>query len=389
MIQVEKYNSIHDIDEQTWNSIVPSESFFHSYRFIQSIEDAQVEESKFWYLFFHTGSKLVGSAALSAFRISLDLFSGETIRKAVMALRKIIPHFFQIKVLFCGLPISIGKHNLVISDPRYADEIIAGVNREMVGISNEEKIRYLCIKEFDEDLVGGVKPFEDHGFFLIPSLPYVTMDIKWSSFGQFLSSLRCDYRRQIKCNLKKIGWDEPVIEAGKTPRSDRASVTAVLNHDFFSHRKRFFELYKNVMDRANVRLEELNLHFFENLITLMNGDIETISIVNDDDILGYAVISQRGKTMSFVLTGLDYQTLGSCGVYFNLLYSILKLAIDRECTKLDLGQTSYYSKQRIGGKCVKTYFYVKSTNAITHSFLRLCRKFLIPETFVGTYRVFK
>jgi hypothetical protein len=74
MIQVTKYDSIHHIDPQHWNSILHTDDTFHSWQFIRIVEDSKVENSRFLYLLFYKEQQLVASTVLSAFSISLDIF---------------------------------------------------------------------------------------------------------------------------------------------------------------------------------------------------------------------------------------------------------------------------------------------------------------------------
>jgi predicted N-acyltransferase len=374
-LTVKRFQSIHDIQESLWNSINSDNEFFHDHRFIQSIEDAGMNDCKFWYLLFYSGTGPVGSAALSAFKVSLDLFLGAISQKLIRRVRRLFAGFFKIDVLFCGLPISIGKYNLVIADPSYTEDILSALVEEMTGICRDEKIKFMCVKEFYGDRVQTMDRLVEYGFFRAPSLPYVRMPLHWSGFEDYLNALRHTYRRQIKNGLKKMSSASPgpVLILGK--------------RDVCSARQ-FFELYREVMEHAGVQLEILNQSFFEHLFIKMHDHIEILVFQRGSEVLGAALLCPVGKTLTFLLVGLDYSKRDDYDVYFNLIYGIIKIALERGCSELNLGQTSYYIKQRIGGTCIPAYFYLKSLSPPVHSCLKILRKFLFPELNLPIHNVF-
>lgn len=373
MIKAKRFDSIHDIDESLWNSIISKAQFFHDYRFVQAVEEAKIEESRCWYLLFYDGERLVGSAALSAFKVSLDLFLGRTAQKIIRRLRRWFPNLFRIDILFCGLPISIGKHNLVIGDSSYTEEILNSLAGEMEALSRDHGITYMCVKEFCRDHIRDMDGLTAHGFFRAPSLPYVSMAIRWSNFAEYLAALRYTYRRQIKNNLKKMC----------------AGPGLILGSAAICPANRFYELYLQVMAQAGVQLEILNSAFFEHLFIKMPDQFEILTFQQGGEVLGAALLYSHEKTMTFLLVGINYLRRDEFAVYFNLIYGILKLAMERDCKQLDLGQTSYYIKQRIGGECIPTYFYMRSRSRFIHACLKSFRRLLFPELAVSTHHVFR
>ncbi|MGH7455314.1 MAG: hypothetical protein ACRENG_28435, partial [bacterium] len=206
-----RLRSIHEVDETVWDSVNAGQDLFHIHRFIRSVEDARVESSRFWYLLFYQCDQLVGTAALSAFVVSLDLFVGGILQKLISRVRRFFPRFLKINILFCGLPISIGKHALAISDLSRQDELIDLLVQEMTKIRRTENIRFMCVKEFLEGEMPMVERLTGYKFFRARSIPYVSMKIRWPDFQWYLAAMRHSYRRQICRSLKKLSQTEPII----------------------------------------------------------------------------------------------------------------------------------------------------------------------------------
>ncbi|MCI0692927.1 GNAT family N-acetyltransferase [candidate division KSB1 bacterium] len=362
---------------------------FHTHRFIRAIEDARVENSRFWYLLFYQREALVGAAALSAFVVSLDLFVAGILQKLAGSIRRFFPGFLKIKVLFCGLPISIGKHCLAISDLSRSKEIFDLLVREMLEIGRAENLRFMCVKEFLEGELPMVERLAEYKFFRAWSIPYVSMKIRWPDFQSYLAAMRHSYRRQICRSLKKLGQSEPIIHTGTSSGTNGEKPVLILASPKLCTPKQFSGLYLEVMSRAKTKLERLNEAFFENFYKNMSNDFELLAMMKGREILNVALLTVQDKTMTFLLTGIDYSKRDEHNTYCNLLYGIIVRAMQRGCERLDLGQTSYWLKQRLGGECIPQFFYLRAESRLIHFFLKALRPVIFPGMKTPTPRVFR
>ena len=145
-----------------------------------------------------------------------------------------------------------------------AKTVAASFAETMQQIARAERISYLCIKELLETRNDLMSSLTTAGFFSAHSLPYVTMPIRWPDFSAYLSDLRHPYRRAILKSLKKIDVRRPTIGCAKTDaNSQNGRLCLVPAADCDS--TQFFELYLQVMRRASVTFETLNVDFFRKL----------------------------------------------------------------------------------------------------------------------------
>lgn len=93
--------------------------------------------------------------------------------------------------------------------------------------------------------------------------------------------------------------------------------------------------------------------------------------------------------MTFLLTGIDYSKRDVYNAYCNLLSGIVARAMQRGCERLDLGQTSYWLKQRLGGECIPQFFYLRAESRPIHFFLKVLRPVIFPEMKTPIPRVFR
>jgi predicted N-acyltransferase len=386
---VARFRSIHEIDETLWDSVNASQDLFHTHRFMKSVEDAEVENSRFWYLLFYSEETPVGTAALSSFIISLDLLVEGVFKKLIRFLRQRFPNLLTVRILCCGLPISIGKNALTISAPSLRDGILKLLVQEMDEIGRKEDIRFQCLKEFLGDEISWADRLRKYHFLRLHSMPYMSMKIRWKHFRAYLDAMRHNYRRHVLRSLRKLGQSEPLIQTWSSYRMNSDMPALVLANPSVCSPQKFYELYSEVMNHAKVKLETLNKSFFENICRNMDGDIELLAVVKEKQILAVALLSIHTQKMTFLLAGLNYSALEEYDAYFNLIYGIVSLAIRRGCARLDLGQTPYWLKQCIGGKSTPLYFYIRAERWHLHWCLRIFHPILFPEMKLPSIHVFK
>jgi predicted N-acyltransferase len=388
-LAVRRFLSIRDIDERIWNSLCADQGLFCSHRFIRAVEDARPGDSQFRHLIFADGETPVGAAVLSAFDMSLDLLAGGSIQTAVQTIRKWLPAFLRIRILFCGLPISIGKHALVIAEDRWRRDVIRLLSREMTDMAHSQGIRLLCVKEFAADEASVCNLLGESRFIQANSLPYYRLRIRWDSFPAYLASMRHPYRRRAVASLKKLGVAEPAIEHadGVSRLPDQPGLYLCASSAFPA--AQFHDLYLRVMARAGAKLETLNAAFFDSVFESLAGNLEVLFFCERRQVRSAALVAMDRGVMTFLLVGLSYSDAEKeYDAYHNLLYAMVDLAIRRGCAYLDLGQTASWSKRCAGGEGSPLNFFLRSESHLTHRALKALNGLLFPVTEEPRLRVF-
>ena len=215
------------------------------------------------------------------------------------------------------------------------------------------------------------------------------MEIRWKSLESYLASMRHPYRRAIVRSLNKLDPSKPLVQTLSALRTHSDRPVLVLADSTVCPPKQFYRLYLNVMRRTKVKLEILNESFFQNIFSNMNGDLELLAVMKGRQVLAAALLGFSREIMVFLFAGLDYSERDEYDAYFNLIYGIVSRAIERKCTCLDLGQTPYWVKQRIGGVSSPVYFYLRAERWYLHCCLKVLHPFLFPEKRLQPIHVFR
>ena len=179
------------------------------------------------------------------------------------------------------------------------------------------------------------------------TLPSVTMENVFSSFDDYLISIKSSYRRRysrINRNFSNIR-----IETG--PCSD---FTDEMYHQ-----------YLEVLKRSKGKLETLEPAFFKYLPSCFR----LTHFYNNKDLLGWHITIQDKSKFYFFLGGIDYDLNKKYSTYFNILFDVLKQGIESGAKIIDFGQTAEIPKMRLGGKLVVKYMLAKHSNLILEKLL--------------------
>jgi hypothetical protein len=232
----------------------------------------------------------------------------------------------------------------------------------------------VCFKEFDAGEAARLGPLAERGYVRAPSLPSCRLALGWPSFDAYVAALRSGYRRQLLASLHARA---------------RERLTVRVADDWLADCPRIFGLYEQVMDRAPFQLERLNLAFFELLATRLKGETKAILIERDGAAVAVAVMLFSPRLASWLLAGIDYGENRRCQAYLNVVAEVVRAAIASGAPALEMGQTSYDLKGRMGAVAAPRALLLRYRSRLGHALLRASSGFLFPVPHIRARRVFR
>ena len=140
--------------------------------------------------------------------------------------------------------------------------------------------------------------------------------------------------------------------------------------------------------RAQQRLESLNPEFFRLLDICLGEQAKVILIELEERPLAMAVMLFSGRVATFLFAGMEEQRQPEWQLYQNLLAEVMAAAIDAGAVRLELGQTSYAMKSRMGAEESPRYLYLRYRGLVSHLLLRGFSRVLFPKHEYPRRRVF-
>jgi uncharacterized protein len=362
---VRSFGSIRDVPADEWDSLLAADDLQATHRFVRACEEAEVERARYRHMMVYQGGRLAAVASLCVMRVRLDLLSTGGARRAIRAGRRLWPGLLDVPVVFCGLPVSFGQSCLRIHPDADAPAVLEAVRRTAEDFAVEAGARVVCFKEFSAVEARAMRPLVEEGYLPLASLPSCRVPLPWTSFEEYLAGMRAGYRRQVTASLRA---------------RERLGITCRTLERFGGECGRIFDLYGQVIDRAEFQLERLNLAFFERLAANLPGESSALLVEREGELLAAAVLLRAAGTVTFLLAGIDYARAAENASYVHLVTEVVAEAIRSGAHTLEMGQTSYALKQRLGACVEPRRLFLRCRGALLHRGFAAVSGALFPET---------
>jgi predicted N-acyltransferase len=373
-LRLELATSIADFDPQPWDAVATSDDLQATHRFVRACEDSGVEHAAYRHAIVWDAEGPAAVASFSRMLVSLDLLSTGVTRAAIRAARHVRPAFLRVPVVFGGLPVSFGRSCLRVRPGADRARVLRALHEVAERFAAETATPMVCFKEFDADQAARLEPLAALGYVRAPSLPSCRLALPWTSFDAYVAAMRSGYRRQLLASLEARA---------------RERLTVRVVDDWLADCPRIFALYEQVMDRAPFQLERLNLAFFEQLAIRLRGETRAIVVEQGGAAVAAAVMLFAPRLATWLLAGIDYEVNRRCQAYLNVVAEVVRAAIASGAPALEMGQTSYDLKGRMGAVTAPRTLLLRYRSRLGHALLRAGRDLLFPVPAVRVRRVFR
>jgi len=348
------YESIREVPLEDWDLLRRHRpDVFMDPRFVAAVERSMSDAARFWCLLVHDAARRpVASACLSLFQLDLALLGQPTLRRIADWARRVFPGFLKLPVLFCGLPVSAGQSHLCLAPQSDWRQSLATIDEALCRLARRHRAVLVVFKEFSEEDRDPLDHLLSLGYVRGESLPMNHFAPQVGSFEEFCASLRSHYRYKIRRSRRKFE------QAGY--RVEHWSARDALDH----YSDEVHELYRSVVDRAEVKLEYLPRAFFEELARQFPDEIRFTAVRKEGRIVGFAWGLSASMRHQNLFIGLDYRLNAEADLYFNLMAEDLACAIGEGARDVQVGQTADVFKSRMACYPRPRYVYVRGTGAI-------------------------
>lgn len=376
------FDGIRQIDAARWDGVGDEAAGgaggdpFSTHAVLAALEDARLPGVRMWYATLEDAAgRWVAAAPLSRVEIDGGRLSRGLFLTVITAARRLYPGFMRTAVMLCGAPLSVGNPPARIA--READR--RAIMWELAGVLQEaadaHRAPWRAFKEFPErELPAAREALEPAGWILAPSEPNFGISLNWTGYGDYLRSLRSDYRYKIRKAARKLERAGIVVEV----------VPLLDGYDPAIH-----ALYDAVVDRAATQLEHLTPVFFTAFGRAFGDAATLIRLLRDGRVVGWVAMLFAGGVAFDMFHGINYEENEKADLYFNQLAEAIRLAIARGARYLSMGQSTEIAKTRFGGKVVPLWVAMRHRNRAVHALLRAGRQQLFPAKAPPVRHVFR
>ena len=336
---------------------------------LRAIERSLSDDGQFWYVIFkNEDQEPVCAAAFSAYTLDISVLAEGFSAKVLKQVAKVAPSLMKLKVIFLGMPFSAGQNHISFAPEEDRAAILTQIDQLLVQKAKEVKAESIIAKEFSSDELSLMDPLLSCGYRVADSLPMNHMEPAHADFEEYMARLRSVTRNKIRKSLKKVGRNHLRYEFHR----GAAAVERFDDH--------VYQLYRNVLERAQIQLERLPKSFFLEMLQNLPDNMELIFLYEGDRVLAFGACLFSESVFVPIYLGVDYEKNREYDLYFNMLFETADRSLQQGVQEIILGQSADEVKHnKLRSYQKPLYLYVKGTSITSRIAMACCFPLLFPK----------
>jgi Acetyltransferase (GNAT) domain len=334
------------LNPEHWDLLTGDRSLFLSRRYLSLLHEHAPPGVRLHAALVYRDGRPVAAVAAQSIRVREENVPrpDRTTRKRVRTLWRAISGFDQ-RVLVCGNLLTWGNHGVAFAADVEPRLVWPGVTEALYRLRKADRMfgqtDLILIKDLPRDdgaAAEALHPYSYRPFETEPDM-VLPLDPGWSTFADYLASLRKDYRKAIRNTHKQI--DEAGLSVQRLAPAEMHAESAVL------HR-----LYLNVQEKQRFRLVTLAPSYLPAMAAAFPERFVTTGIrAADGRLTGFVCTLHDGDGAVGYFIGFDRE-LAATGVplYLRLLQAVVEDAIALGARCISFGRTALEPKARLGAE---------------------------------------
>ena len=138
-----------------------------------------------------------------AFPIDLNLLADGFARRITETISKRVPSLMRKRIVFCGLPVSVGAKHLAIAPGARHEDVLRALHEIAVSFARRERALYIAFKEFPDGDCPTMDFLQQLGYRRFSSPAMNTFNRRFSDMDSYTAALRSRYRQCVHKSLAK------------------------------------------------------------------------------------------------------------------------------------------------------------------------------------------
>ena len=342
-IRVKVFRSVDEIGKDTIDSI--ADDPFFTFGWFRTLETQQTYKVSPIYLAVYNESNVLGVVPLFIELMEpnpKDLFS-----KFLNLGHRI--GFYQNRMLNCYSP-GCFRSKVLLSHDQEEKIVLDIVSKKIDAICKKQKIlisNFSFVSEFDRLLFENM---QSYGYRKRSGITTLYIDVQWSSFEDYLKSLKPKTREHVRREIRKCKENGVTIEEAEL--DDLAT--------------KLSELYTNLSLKYDKHAESYDPYFFNMLNKYAKEKTKLFIAKKNGEVIGFSLSLRHRDILDVMIVGFNYAMRTNTDFsYFNLcFYAPINYAIESGVKKIYYRFLMEKIKLDRGCKQEKTYGFVKYHNKL-------------------------
>ena len=332
------------------------------HRFYEIVE--QTLDSKFEHAYLLLEDKAGKVRAIQPlFFVQQNLVEGiPALRSAVAAIRRRFPRFLTMRVLMVGNAAGEGQLSACASEDE--DWVANALHATLKTYAQLSKASLVVFKDFPAKYRHALRNFSANGYARVPSMPMTELQLRYTDFDHYLSTLGASTRKDLRRKFRKTAAAPPIsleVVTDLTPYVDEV-----------------YPLYLQVHERSPLKFERLTKEYLCTLGQRMPERTRFFIWRQNGKAIAFSVALVHDGTIYDDYLGLDYRVALDLHLYFYTLRDIISWSLAQGLKRYRSSPLNYHPKLHLGCDLFPLDLYVMHTAAWLNPIFRQALKFLEP-----------
>jgi len=353
------YHSICEVKEHEWSTLVDRTNVYLSYSYLKILEaNAPASMQPIYLLVKNKSGFPCFQAVLQLHHFRLPQQAAHNAqRPAYISLRNFLIDVFtrkSIRLLTIGNAFISGIPAYQIHHEVRAEQVMGWIELALEQIRATHQPDAVFLKDLDGNLEKCTKPSGYTAFATEPNMVLKLLE-DWKTFSDYQDSLSSKYRKNQKA-----------LEVKKAPLREHNFALADLKE--FEHE--IDKLYSAVFKQAKFGLGKMRPGYFAAMKEKFPDTFFVKGYFEGNQLVAFMSYTLLGDMLDAHFIGLDYAKNKTFGLYANILYDYLKVALENGCRTVNYNRTAAEIKSNVGALPQQLCCCIRLVNPISNHLMR-------------------
>jgi hypothetical protein len=357
-VDVKPVASVFEIPRTEWNGLFPGAA--ENWDYFRACERAAPEGFAPSAIAAFARGQLIAAAPLFRLTYRLDMSLKGPLRPIGDWLNRHLPRLVNVPVLGMGSPLTeecpIGLLSGLSAVER--ERALAALLAGMASHAKATAASVLALKDVtDRDAQSAHDTLTRAGFTRVATLPVATLHLPFKSEQEYLATLSASMRKDIKRKMKSLADVE--VEVRDTIDGIEHEVVALFE-ETKARRKADYDVF-----------DEVPPGYFREVMMSSGGRAKIMLTRVGGQLASFNIFFEEQDRIIDKYIGMRYPLAREHNIYFITWMMMVRRCIEKRIPWLQMGQTTYGQKVRLGCKLKRSWVYFKHTNPLINAAFRI------------------
>jgi len=357
-----------DVPSVVWDALLAPGRRVQCYGLLEAASTVELEGFALRVIVARRSGEIVAAAPAYPYRLDLTLFANRRTRRAVSALRRLLPGLLKLAVFELGWPAITAEPIVGEASP----SVLRAMSELAIAEAHRRGARLVVVRDFRADDAVARRSLGPIGFDAVPTPSDFVLDVQdFDSLGDYFAAMRSNYRRRALQRLTR----------GKAVRLDHVTNLAPLAREMA-------DLNRAVHARAKELRREVLGHAFFAALARVPMTSALVMRHDDGSLERFALLYDDRPILRPIFYGGPPDAARD-HAYLKMLGGVVRIGIEGGFSAIDLGVTTGEPKLNLGARPEPLCAWMLHRSRSIHgAFIRLMRGPLAPKE-AGRRRVFR